>query len=323
MLLFIRVKKLKEILKMSKSCVICGQPGYLYYPFCKEHLQMKSEGKIAKCEHCSQWHFANETCKCQKTIQFTELPTEGFNKCVVCGSDTIGYAFCKKCFKQYTTEEMLDILNNKTQNTIQENVNEKNKTLQNFFINDNDIENNNTVVIDFNNKSKCITCGKKTDGLLFCTSCYHKYKNKELLFKIKNCTNVELLEEGFEGKINCKDGHIVKSKAEFMIDDYLYSHNIIHAYEKGLPYGATEKEVLKPDFFLPNYLGKEKHVYIEYWGFNENNIQYTNTKKFKMDIYKKKHITLICVCEKDTHDIETSLDRKLNKEYIHENEINE
>ena len=39
----------------------------------------------------------------------------------------------------------------------------------------------------------------------------------------------------------------------------------------------------------------------------------TNAKKFKMDIYKKKGITLIRVCEKDTYDIETSFDRKLNK----------
>ena len=42
-----------------------------------------------------------------------------------------------------------------------------------------------------------------------------------------------------------------------------------------------------------------------------------------MDIYKKKGIILISVCEKDTYDIKTSLDRKLNKEYIREGEINE
>ena len=42
-----------------------------------------------------------------------------------------------------------------------------------------------------------------------------------------------------------------------------------------------------------------------------------------MDIYKKKGIILISVWEKDTYDIETSLDWKLNKEYIREGEINE
>lgn len=318
---------------MKKDCVICGKEGYSYFPFCYKHLQMKNEGKIVKCEDCGQWHFANEPCQCKTKPVYTELPTEGFDTCVACGASTTGYAFCRKCFKKYTEEEMLDMLNEDEVELFDdededydeeeiEEVVEFKKDKQPATPNC-DLESNNVVVIDLNSKSKCITCGKQTDGLLFCTSCYHKYKSKELLFRITNCTNVELLDESYESKISCKDGHIVKSKAEYMIDDYLYGHNIIHAYEKGLPYGATEKEVLHPDFYLPHYLGKDKHVYIEYWGFNENNIQYTNTKKFKMDIYKKKGITLISVCEKDTYDIETSLDRKLNKEYIREGEINE
>lgn len=316
---------------MKKKCVICGKEGYSYFPFCYKHLQMKNEGEIIKCENCGQWHFSNEPCQCQSKPKYTELPTEGFNSCVACGATTTGYAFCRKCFKKYTEEEMLDMLNedefepfddeDEDEDEIERILKtpEEKQTATSYS----DIESNNVVVIDLNSKSKCITCGKQTDGLLFCTSCYHKYKSKELLFRITNCTNVELLDEGYESKITCKDGHIVKSKAEYMIDDYLYGHNIIHAYEKGLPYGATEKEVLHPDFYLPNYLGKDKHVYIEYWGFNENNIQYTNTKKFKLEIYKKKEITLISVCEKDTYDIETSLDRKLNKDYIREGEINE
>lgn len=316
---------------MKKDCVICGKEGYSYFPFCYKHLQMKNEGKIVKCIDCGQWHFADEPCKCKTKPIYTELPSEGFDTCVACGASTTGYAFCKKCFKQYTEEEMLDMLNKNEvklfddENDAEADIEEVDEIKQEKQLDtsNSDIEPNSVVVIDLNSKSKCITCGKQTDGLLFCTNCYHKYKSKELLFRITNCTNVELLDEAYESKIICKDGHIVKSKAEYMIDDYLYGHNIIHAYEKGLPYGATEKEVLHPDFYLPHYLGKDKHVYIEYWGFNENNIQYTNTKKFKMDIYKKKGITLISVCEKDTYDIETSLDRKLNKEYICEGEINE
>ena len=182
---------------------------------------------------------------------------------------------------------------------------------------------NNIITINAENKSKCITCGKTTDGLLFCPQCYSKYKNKELLFKITNCSNVELLDENYEGRFICKDGHIVKSKSEREIDNYLFEHGISHAYEKALPYGATEKEILHPDFYLNDYLGKNKHVFIEHWGYNENNIQYTKTKKFKMSIYEKLGITLICTYEKsDTSDIDTALDRKLNKNYIKENQIN-
>lgn len=184
-------------------------------------------------------------------------------------------------------------------------------------------EENNVIVINEKNKNKCITCGKPVDGILFCSSCYRKYKDKELYFKISNCSNVELLDENYEGRLTCKDGHVVKSKSEREIDNYLFEHNIAHAYEKKLYYGATEKEVLHPDFFLPNYLGENKHVYIEHWGYNENNIQYTKTKKFKMPIYEKLGVTLICTHEKtDTADIDAVLDRKLNKNYIKENSIN-
>ena len=182
---------------------------------------------------------------------------------------------------------------------------------------------NNIIIINNENKSKCITCGKQTQGLLFCSSCYHKYNKKELLFKITGCSSVELLDEDYEGKYTCKDGHIVKSKSERDIDNFLFENDIQHAYEKALPYGASEHEILHPDFFLKDYLGKGKHVYIEHWGYNENNIQYTKTKKFKMPLYEKLNITLICTYEKtDSGKIDSVLERKLNKKFIKENEIN-
>ena len=182
---------------------------------------------------------------------------------------------------------------------------------------------NRVIIVNEKNKSRCITCGKKTDGLLFCSECYRKYSKKELLFKITGCSSVELLDEDYEGRYTCKDGHVVKSKSERDIDNYLFENDIPHAYEKPLPYGKTEKEVLHPDFYLPHYLGKGRHVYIEHWGYNENNLQYAKTKKFKMPIYKKLGITLICTYEKtDSGDIDAILERKLNKQFIEENSIN-
>lgn len=303
---------------MGKPCQICGKPGFMYYPLCKEHLDMKADGKVVKCPDCGQWHLADGSCQCKKTIVYTELPSEGFDKCVACGADTNGYAFCRTCWKKYTTEEMLDILNGRDENILKEEAAETVQSAEE--VNE---DQNKVVVIDVNNKSRCITCGKQADGLLFCTSCYHKYKSKELLFRITNCTNVELLDEDYEGRYTCKDGHIVKSKSERDIDNYLFEHGISHAYERELPYGATDKEVLHPDFYLPNYLGEGKHVYIEHWGYNENNIQYTKTKKFKMPIYRDLGITLICTYEKtDMGKIDTVLDRKLNRSFIKESEIN-
>ena len=299
-------------------CPICGEPTRVYMGnarkdgLCSTHADALKKGKIVKCEKCNNYHNANAPC--DNTKKYEELPTEGYNECVVCGEVTKGYAFCKKCFREHSNEEMLEILNT---SKIKEA--DTNKTFESKY----NESQNNTVVIDSNNKSRCIACGKNTDGLLFCSGCYYKYKNKEILVKITNCSNVELLDESYEGRYTCKDGHVVKSKSERDIDNYLFDHGISHAYEKELPYGSTEKEVLHPDFCLPNYLGNGKDVYIEHWGYNENNIQYTKTKKFKMPKYEELNITLVCTYEKtDMGRIDTVLDRKLNKDFIKEGKIN-
>lgn len=262
-------------------------------------------------------------------------------KCAVCEDSAFGfYPLCKKHLEMTKTGEVFKDNNGKwtlKNNAIKTNFNNynsywsKNKgQKQNEQEIQEEIEKqineeqiNNVVVINNESKSRCITCGKKTDGLLFCSNCYHKYQNKELLFKITNCSNVELLDESYEGRYTCKDGHVVKSKSERDIDNYLFEAGIPHAYEKELSYGANEKDVLHPDFFLLDYLGKGKHVYIEHWGYEENNIQYTQTKKFKMPIYRKLGITLINTYEKtDAKDIDSALNRKIKKENIKEGQIN-
>lgn len=238
-------------------------------------------------------------------------------QCQICGNNSGMYPLCKKHLEMKNKGE---VIKNKSTGKW-----ELKQTVADYFdeIDNENIEKNFTTIINKDNKSKCISCGKSTDGLLFCTSCYYKYKDKELLIKISNCSNIEILDENYEGRYTCKDGHIVKSKSERDIDNYLFEHNIPHAYEKELPYGANEKDVLHPDFFLQDYLGKGKHVYIEHWGYNENNIKYTNTKNFKIPIYKNLKITLICTYEKsDMGKIDSVLERKLNPHFIKENQIN-
>lgn len=308
---------------MKKICQICCKPSGMY-PLCTEHLKEKNEGKIEKCPKCNKWHYINEKCDC---IIYTELPTEGFNKCISCKKETNGYAFCKECYYKYSIEEMLQILNNESTKTQNEKEAKKEKEDINFgkiidFDNIND-KNQTTIKIDNQNKNRCITCGKTTDGTLFCPSCYYKYKDKELLVKISKCTNIDLMDDNYEGRYTCKDGHIVKSKSEREIDNYLFDHGIPHAYEKELAYGPNSKDTLKPDFFLPDYISKGESVYIEHWGYNENNINYTKTKKFKISKYKELKTTMICTYEKtDMGKINTVLERKLNKSFIKLHEIN-
>ena len=153
---------------------------------------------------------------------------------------------------------------------------------------------------------KCLLCGKESGNYLFCKSCFSQHHGKTLLFKITCDKNqkLELLNESYEGLYVCKDGHIVKSKSERDIDNYLFEHKIAHAYEKALPING---EIFKPDFYL-----KDLDVYIEHWGYDESNKEYTARKDYKIPKYKEKGITLICTYETvDMQDVETSLQIKL------------
>lgn len=159
---------------------------------------------------------------------------------------------------------------------------------------------------------KCIACGKETKpGYLFCTSCYKKYNEKKLLVEITNCREITILDDSYEGKFTCTDGHIVKSKSEMIIDNWLFDKGIPHAYEKRLPIDADESHDLHPDFCLPGYGDDPDDIYIEYWGYNESNIKYTESKNYKLKEYKKQKVTVICLEEKDMMDINASMNRKL------------
>lgn len=109
--------------------------------------------------------------------------------------------------------------------------------------------------------------------------------------------------EKFEAKLRTTDGHFVRSKAEMLIDNWLYMAEIIHAYERKLP---IEEDVYC-DFYIPT--GK---VYIEYWGY-ENDAKYLNRKKEKQSIYQKYGFNLIELEDKDVQNLDDILPRLLLK----------
>tara|TARA_B100000683_G_C12371414_1_gene507335 strand:- start:80 stop:946 length:867 start_codon:yes stop_codon:yes gene_type:complete len=105
----------------------------------------------------------------------------------------------------------------------------------------------------------------------------------------------------FPAKYRTQDGHRVRSKAEVMIDDYLYLKNIAHAYERRLP---IDEDVLC-DFFIP-----EGRVYIEFWGLEENE-KYQARKKKKLEIYAAEGLQLIELNDKDIESLDDVFPRKL------------
>lgn len=97
------------------------------------------------------------------------------------------------------------------------------------------------------------------------------------------------------------DGHMVRSKSEMLIDNWLYMSEIVHAYEKKLPV----EEELYCDFYIPT--GK---IYIEFWGL-ENEAKYLYRKKIKQDIYKKYNFNLIELNDNDVFNLDDILPKKL------------
>ena len=88
---------------MAKNCVICGKSSGMY-PLCREHLQMKAEGKVVKCEDCGTWHLVGTPCACSPAPTVAEdkvVDTTPALKCIICGQDSNGYHFCRSCYAKY------------------------------------------------------------------------------------------------------------------------------------------------------------------------------------------------------------------------------
>ncbi|WAM28549.1 hypothetical protein [Myxococcus sp. NMCA1] len=113
--------------------------------------------------------------------------------------------------------------------------------------------------------------------------------------------------EKFEAPHRAQDGHRVRSKAEALIDNWLYQASIVHAYERRLP---IEEEVYS-DFWIP--AGK---VYIEYWGM-EANPKYAERKRVKLELYKKNGFSLIELTDDEIRNLDDHLPRKLRAFGVH------
>lgn len=167
---------------------------------------------------------------------------------------------------------------------------------------------------EINSSTNCIICGEESRGYLFCKKCYNKYKNKTITIRITNCKDIEILSAEYASPYVCEDGHSVKSKSEMTIDNYLYHKGIAHAYEKPFPIDKDKSHDLHPDFYL-----LEKDVYIEHLGM-EYDKAYQQSKAYKLDIYKKAKLTVICTHEADMQNISRELDRKLS--YYEKGKVN-
>jgi hypothetical protein len=120
--------------------------------------------------------------------------------------------------------------------------------------------------------------------------------------------NKDNFREKFEAKHRTIDGHYVRSKAEMLIDNWLYQYGLVHAYERKLPID----EDVYCDFYIPSGNGRPQAVYIEFWGL-ENDPKYTERKNKKKEIYKREGLSLIELTDVDLQNIDDILAKKLRQ----------
>lgn len=107
----------------------------------------------------------------------------------------------------------------------------------------------------------------------------------------------------------CLDGHVVKSKGELIIDNFLYLNGIEHDYEKTI---MVRGNPIKYDWYLPKY-----KTYIEYWGFFGRT--YLQRKEEKIKLYHKGKLKLVSIEDIMFKDIYSNLSKEL-KEFIQSKE---
>jgi len=113
---------------------------------------------------------------------------------------------------------------------------------------------------------------------------------------------IEDFRQKFPATYRCMDGHYVRSRAEAMIDNWLYTNGIAHAYEKKLP--------IESDVYSDFYIKAGKSVYIEFWGM-ESDQKYARRKAIKQKAYQDNDFNLIELNDSDLNNLDDVLPRKL------------
>ncbi len=114
-------------------------------------------------------------------------------------------------------------------------------------------------------------------------------------------TTTQEFRDRFPAKYRTTDGHMVRSRGEVLIDNWLYMQGIVHAYERRLP---IEEDVLC-DFYLPR-----GNVYIEYWGL-EQDPKYVERMQKKKSLYERHNFNLVSITDDDVMTLDDVLPRML------------
>lgn len=264
---------------MGKVCAICGKNSG-YYPLCKEHLEMKSNGLVQKNEE-GQWCEINTKSELHKQEQQNTEELDN-SVCVVCGAHTsYGYLFCKDCYKYRIKKVRENFDHNRKYDKLKEHYFQLRKLTETILDKEEIIDN------------CCLLFALAEEIESIYDDTYFREKvEKDILNLLKNYDNnkhkqKELSEfndtdyrKKWPADCQCNDGHYVRSKSEMLIDNWLYENNYVHAYEKSVYMDTEPNAIVLSDFYLP-----KADLYIEFWGI-EDDENYKKRKEYKMKLYE-------------------------------------
>jgi hypothetical protein len=105
-------------------------------------------------------------------------------------------------------------------------------------------------------------------------------------------------------KFRTKRGVLVRSKAEYLIDNWFTDHNIVTLYEYPLYLDSVK---LTPDWYIP-----EIETYVEYLGL-KGNINYDTAWNRKNAMYKKHGLNIVTLDDSDIRNLYNAIPLKIPK----------
>lgn len=231
------------------------------------------------------------------------------SNCLFCNEPTKkGYLFCKDCFHD------INILkNNFNHNRSEENITDHYFKLKSKINESSDLENEidniklmYALALELENIYDTEYLSKRVE--LDILNIIESIKNNVAQNKNdKNNFNDIDFRENWPREYQCEDGHYVRSLSEMNIDNWLYNHNYVHAYEKSVYMESDPDAIVLSDFYLP-----QGELYIEFWGLTDDE-KYSKRKETKINLYDTNNYKRLDLYEKDIKRLNDILPRELGK----------
>ncbi len=121
---------------------------------------------------------------------------------------------------------------------------------------------------------------------------YGHYSRLSEMLNAANGSDIDRSVESVPKSFLADDGHLVASRSEALIDNWLFANHVLHAYDYRVQLGL---EYMRADFYLPKY-----RAYVEFWGMI-GNAEYDQRRQKKLRLYRERNLRLVEIYPSDIH----------------------